>query len=732
MTRTMLLATVALTALAPPLMAETRDRGLIAIPTEEGIYLGWRLFRDEVTGARTDTLTGPTFTVLRDGDPVAEVSDSTNFLDTEGDADSRYAIRTGDVTTADAAPWDAAYLSIPLDPPADGVTPAGNAYTYAANDASVGDLDGDGVLDIVLKWDPSNSRDVSQKGYTGLVYLDAYKLDGTRLWRMDLGPNIRAGAHYTQFVVADFDGNGRAEVMLKTAPGSRDGTGAFIPVLPGDVAAGVTDADDYRLSAEGYRDHLATMFADWTIHPEVTSGRWPATVEEALGREPTFDSPLSPADAVALADWFISDYAPARSERNVLTEFEGFIVSGPEYLSVFDGATGAELGTVAYTPGRGDDGLMWGDYAMSRIEPANRVDRFLAVPAYLDGPQAVPSGIFARGYYTRSTLAAYDWDGSALALRWFADSGHVPMDNPFNAAPHMLPGTDPDMGTLANQGFHFMSAADVDGDGAQEIVYGGATIDNDGTLLYSTFAALPEGSANPGAVMPLGHGDAMHVTDIDPSRPGLEIYTVHENGPNAPYGSVLRDAATGDVIWGEYTGVDTGRGMIGDIRPDVPGMEIWASRPGAGADPDALLRDVSGAAVQGALPGTNQSIWWAPDMTRQIVTGAGDEDAALTDGAGNVLVRFDDTRTNNGTKGNPALVADIFGDWREEIVLRSADSTELRIYTPTTPTDRLLYTLRDDPQYRMGVAGQQTTYNQPSYPAFYIGSDLDLTTVPLD
>lgn len=732
MTRTMLLATVALGALAAPVAAQNPDRGLIAVPVEQGIYLGWQLFRAEVTGATPDSLTGPTFTLLRDGEPIAEIADSTNYIDPDGTADSRYAIRTGDETTPEVAPWDAAYLSIPLDPPPEGVTPSGDSYSYVANDASVGDLDGDGVLDIVLKWDPTNSRDVSLRGYTGHAYLDAYKLDGTRLWRMDLGPNIRAGAHYTQFVVADFDGNGRAEVMLKTAPGSRDGTGAFVPVLPEDAAAGVRDDDDYRLSASGYRDHLATMFEGWTDHPEVTSGRWPATVEQALGREPAFDSPLSRGDAEALADWFITDHAPARSDRNRLDEFEGFVVHGPEYLSVFDGATGAELDTVAYTPPRGDDGLMWGDYAMSRIEPANRVDRFLAVPAYLDGPDQSASGIFARGYYTRSTLVAYDWDGSALSLRWFADSGHVPMDNPFDASPHGQPGSDPVMGVIANQGFHYMSPADVDGDGAQEIIYGGATIDHDGSLLYSTFATLPEGSANPGAKVPLGHGDAMHVTDIDPSRPGLEIYTVHENGRHGPYGHVLRDAATGEVLWGEYTGLDTGRGMIGDIRPDIPGMQLWASRPGAAEDGDAMLRDVTGAPVEGTLPGTNQSAWWAPDMTRQILTGAGDEEPALTDGAGNVLVRFEGTRSNNGTKGNPSLVADILGDWREEILLRSADSTELRIYTATGLTDRLLYTLRDDPQYRMGVASQQTSYNQPAYPAFYIGSDLDFRTVPLD
>ncbi|MEV6495773.1 hypothetical protein AB0M20_45220, partial [Actinoplanes sp. NPDC051633] len=357
---------------------------------------------------------------------------------------------------------------------------------------SVGDVDGDGRYEYVVKWDPSNSKDVSQVGYTGNVYVDTYELDGRLRYRVDLGVNIRAGAHYTQFLVYDFDGDGRAEIMMKTAPGTkvtRGGHDRYVTMPREDVRAGYSHTDDYRMSAADYYRHVVEMFLGWHRHPEVVAGRWPATVEEALGRAPTYPYPLSRTDAEALTDYFMDVYAPARSARNNLRAFAGFIVDGPEYLTVFEGATGRELQTVRYRPGRHDDGLMWGDYAMARIEPGNRVDRFLAGVAYLDGRH--PSAVFARGYYTRSTMVAYRWNGRRLVEDWYVDSGWTPMTNPFNDAPHGRDGTDPSFATITTQGFHSLSAADVDADGRQEIVYGSATIDDDGSLLYSSFDVLP-------------------------------------------------------------------------------------------------------------------------------------------------------------------------------------------------------------------------------------------------
>lgn len=720
---------------------EALDRGLVALSTPGGIHLSWRLLKSEAYGASETGLTGADFAIYRDGKKIALVTDSTNFADAGGTAASSYQVapvlggREGTRSTA-ITPRGQAAIDIPLTVPAGGTTPAGEAYTYSANDVSVGDVDGDGAYEYVVKWDPSNSKDVSQVGYTGPVFIDTYELDGTLLNRIELGVNIRAGAHYTQFLVYDFDGDGKSETILKTAPGTKsvryraDGSVArekYITMPREDRRAGYSHDDDYRMSAADYRAHLVEVFRGWSEREEVVSGQWPATLEEAFGAPVTHDYPLSQQSAEELVDYFIDVYAPSRSARNVLRAFEGFIVDGPEYLTVFDGATGAELETVRYEPGRGDDGLLWGDYAMSRIEPGNRVDRFLSGVAYLDGTH--PSAVFARGYYTRSTVATYDWDGRHLQQRWFVDSGHVPMTNPFNDGPHGRDGTDPEYGTLTTQGFHSLSAADVDGDGRQEIVYGSATLDDDGGLLYSSFAELPAGSAAPGEQARLGHGDAMHVADIDPARPGLEIFTVHEGATSAPYGTALRDAATGEVIFGAYSGRDTGRGMIGDVRTDVPGMEVWSSMP-AGTEASGLL-SATGDVLSPTNPGTNMSIRWAGDLTTQIVNGAQAVTPTVDDWTRGTLLTASGTLTNNGTKGNPGLVADVLGDWREELLVRTADSSALRMYLSTELTTHKLYTLMHDPQYRVETARQQTTYNQPAYTSFHLASGMDFSRVPL-
>ena len=723
---------------------EQLDRGLVAVETDEGVFLSWRLLASEASGSTDSGVGGPSFAVFRDGEHVATVDDSTNYADPDGTATSAYSVAPSwhDVVgehSAEASAWADGYYDLPLTKPADGVTPTGEAFTYSANDASVADVDGDGAYEFIVKWDPSNSKDVSQKGYTGTVYLDTYELDGTLLNRIDLGVNIRAGAHYTQFMVYDFDGDGRAETMLKTAPGTKsitygDGGSAederYVTMPQSDLDAGYSHDDDYRMSAADYREYLIGVFQDWTEHPEVVAGNWPTTLEEAWGIPVAHEYPLSEESATELADYFIDVYAPGRSGRNDLTTFDGFVITGPEYLTVFDSATGEELETVPYDPPRGDDGLIWGDYAYSRIEPGNRVDRFLAGVAYLDGQH--PSAIFARGYYTRSTIAAYDWDGEELSQRWFVDSGHAPMSNPFNDSPHGVEGTDPEFGTLTTQGFHSLSAADVDGDGKHEIVYGSATIDHDGSLLYSSYDVLPEGSGAPGEFVKLGHGDAMHVTDIDPSRPGQEIWTVHEGGAWAPYGSVLRDAATGEILFGAYSGRDTGRGMIGDVRSDIDGIELWASMPG-GTDASGLL-SATGAQLESGTPGTNQSIRWAADLTTQIVNGAQttvNVTPTIDDWTRGTLLSADGTAANNWTKGNPSLVADVLGDWREELLVRTLDSDALRIYTSTEVTEHKLPTLMHDVQYRAEVARQNTTYNQPSYTSYYLASDMDFGQVAL-
>lgn len=711
---------------------EYLDRGLAAVVKGNGVFLSWRLLGNEVTGYSSTGLTGTNFNLYRDGTKIATIDDSTNYLDNTGTSASHYyvaAVVNGKEVdkSATVTPWGSGYYDLNLKKPADGVTPKGENYTYKANDMSVGDVDGDGQYEYFVKWDPSNSKDVSQKGYTGNVYVDCYKFDGTLLYRIDLGVNIRAGAHYTQFMVYDFDGDGKSEMMFKTAPGTKvskydaqgNVTSTNYITMPGeDIAKGYANTDDYRLSTQGYYDHVVNMFMNWDKHPEVLNGSWPKTLEECFGIAKKYSYPLSEGDAKLLADYFIDVYAPSRSANNKLREFEGFIVDGPEYLSVFEGATGKEMETIHYKPGREDDGLMWGDYALGRIEPANRVDRFLAGVSYLDGQN--PYAIIARGYYTRSTIVSYRWNGKHLEEYWFVDSGWVKMTNPFNDTPHGRAGSNPAYATLTTQGAHSLTSADVDGDGKQEIVYGSSTIDHDGKLLYSSGDTIASGP-NTGTFAYLGHGDALHVTDINPDRPGLEIFMVHEGATSVPYGYSFRDAKTGETIYGAYTGKDTGRGMIGDVDTSKRGIETWAT----------ALRMADGTTLGTSMPGTNMSIKWLGNMTTQIVNGADGSTPTIDVWGGARALTASGTTTNNSTKGNPSLVADIFGDWREELLVRKTDSSAIRIYMSTDVTNHKIYTLMHDPQYRAEIARQNTAYNQPAYTSFYFASDTDWSKVPI-
>ncbi len=603
---------------APVRQVEYLDRAPVAVTTEDGVYVGWRML-----GLDAESIG---FHVYRDGDRITEtpITGSTNLLDAEGTSASKYRVTAlidqREVTvTEEFTPWGDQSLDIPLQRPAGGTTPTGETYEYEANDASVGDLDGDGEYEIILKWNPTNAKDNSRSGYTGNVYLDAYKLDGTRLWQIDLGRNIRAGAHYTQFQVFDYDGDGRAEIAMKTADATVDGAGTVI----GDAAA----------------DHRTTS---------------------------------------------------------------GTILTGPEYLTVFEGTTGAALDSIDYVPARGTLSS-WGDTS------GNRMDRFLAGTAYLDGEN--PSMIFSRGYYTKTYIAAFDFVDGKIQERWLFDSTKA--GNQF-----------------AGQGNHNLSIADVDADGADEIVFGSMTIDSDGTPLYTTG---------------LGHGDAMHVTDHIPFRDGLEVYSVHESMPSSGQrAATMRDAATGEILWSIPGTRDTGRGAAGDIDPTHEGNEAWAiggtykfySKVGS-------LRAADGTDLGTSIPAANFLTWWDGDLLREITDHDYTDPAELATGATPTiskwnweskteerLLTLDGTLTGNGTKGNPALQADLFGDWREELVYRSADHSSLKIFTTTDVTDHRIRTLMHDPVYRLGVAWQNTAYNQPPHTSFFLGEGMTTPLAP--
>jgi rhamnogalacturonan endolyase len=609
-----MIALAALLSVAAPAqrVMEKLGRGVVAMhSSEKEVYVGWRLLGTDPSSVA--------FNLYRSTAGKAPVklnkqllSKTTDFIDTTFDPgqSNSYTVRAviagkeqpaGRPFTLPANAPVRQYLEIPIQQPPGGISPDGRAYTYNANDASVADLDGDGEYEIVLKWDPSNSKDNSFAGYSGPTIFDAYRMDGTRLWRINLGRNIRSGAHYTSFLAYDFDGDGRAEVAIRTADGTIDGAGKVI----GDPNA----------------------------------------------------------------DWVSKTPGPTL----------GKILTGPEYLTIFDGFTGAALATRPYTPERGDIGA-WGGVGGNCGDDAtgNRVDRFLAAVAYLDGKH--PSLVFTRGYYGRTVLAAWDWRNKELTQRWVFDSAK------------------PGLEAFSGQGNHNLSVADVDGDGKDDIIFGSMVVNSNGTGRFSTG---------------FRHGDALHVGRFDPSIPDLLVFGIHENNgrgcPSSP-GKALYNARTGEVIWRKDEGVDIGRGMTADIDPRYPGEEMWGG-PGG-------LFSAKGEPIGPAPRTVNFAVWWDADPLRELLDSNWIAKWDWKTGALNRLLTAEGCVSNNGSKSTPALSGDIFGDWREEVMWRTADNHALRIYSTTIPAVNRIVTLMHDPQYRMAIAWQNVGYNQPPHLSF--------------
>lgn len=630
---------------------EKLDRGLIAIKTDGGVYLSWRLFdsEDNIFGSADKNVS---FNVYRDGKKISEVATKTNYVDST--VGTNYSVAPvmndfeGDKCDA-VTVNENSYFDIPLSKPDDETIydPSGNelaTYSFFPADCSTGDVDGDGEYEIIVKW-TSSEHDVGSPGdpaYSGTVHLAAYKLDGTKLWKNDiaLGKNVYSSAHTLQFLVYDFDGDGKSEVMCQTSLGSKDGQGKYVS------NAAQTDEE-----------------------------------------------------IKAITD-----------EENSTADYRGYgrITEGKEFLTVFNGETGVAMDTINLPTTRGsENGVDYGD------DFGNRSNRFVSDVAYLDGEK--PYAIYLRGYYfgrngkQRTSIAGISWDGTALSPTYRFDT-QKGQEGYFDGAYQYV-----------GNGNHNCTVADVDNDGKDEFITGALCMevndDNEFRPKWCTY---------------LQHGDALHIGNYDPTHTGFEFFTVHEDsGTNSlsgnditlDFGMSVIDAETGNIMFHEGASADTGRGVMANVGAGGY-YQIWSAKNSARQSNGGTDFTTATSLTGRNTPSMNFRIFWDGDLYDNLLDGAN-----ITDWNGrNMSNIFSagnyDCVSINGTKANPSLQADLFGDWREEVVYPTSDGTALRVFSTTDTTDYKIKTLMQDPVYRSGVAAEQTAYNQPPHVGFYMGKEV--------
>ena len=629
---------------------EKLNRAPVAVKASNGILVSWRSLNTDKENT--------TFSVYRDGEKIASsISNKTNFLDKAGKEGNVYTVETevgGEVVeTVNTTAWNNMCKSIKVKRPA----PTKDASAeltgyYFPDDASVGDVDGDGQYEIILKWFPDNQRDSGKEGKASPTYMGCYKMDGKALWEnyINFGHNIRSGNHTMQFVVYDFDGDGKAEIICRTAAGTTDAKGKYVSKASTDANILATDNSKTYQNSKGY------------------------------------------------------------------------VTGGEEFLSVFNGETGEVMQTIWYRPNRGLEdtptkmGVLsssWGD------SYGGRAERFNAAVAYLDGMDGRPSAIMQRGYYTQCYIWAVNWDGSNLTTKWL-HRGTT------KTAWSVIDGNGATTATGSGQssyaqGVHGISVGDIDGDGCDEIVTGSATIDHDGKLLCSTGK---------------GHGDAIHLADLCPDIPGLEVMMPHEE---RPFGYDVHKAADGTFLANGTSEKDNGRGLAADFIPSHKGSEFWS------AANNNMYACENGAVLATSKPDCNFRIYWTGDPFDQTFDGRYDSDTYKSsprirawNTAGKKIVdvvsfaSHGSPQTCNTTKATPCLQADILGDWREEIIMykyednRNASDMTLMIFSTPEPTNYKVNCLMQDHLYRMGVAWQNSSYNQPPHLGYSLAEALGI------
>ena len=584
---------------------ESLDRGVIAINQGGGkVYVGWRMFGLDPgsIGFNVYRATAGAAAVKLNTLPITATTD---YVDSGADVTKSNAYQVAPVVGGVEQDASAAY-TLPANAPAQqylSIPLRDGGLNYAQ--ANVGDLDGDGQYELVVKWSKSANVDPgSHTTATATVYVDAYKLNGTFLWRVDLGWNLESGSDFTPLLVYDVDGDGKAEVITKTAEGTIDGTG---------VTIGDTDGDgktDYRNS-------------------------------------------------------------------------DGRVLSGPEFMSIYRGTDGKELiRTNWIARGSVSD---WGD------STGNRSCRQQMGIAYLDG--AHPSIIMSRGVYAYQVVQAWDYRGGALSKLWAWDNGGKGQSGEWYSSAQCL------------------RMGDANGDGYDEVLKGPLALDHTGKTLWDEKLIK-------------GHGDFFHIGILNPARSGLQIFRVLEAAQDN--GVAMLDAATGTVLWGKTIAGDASRGYASHIDSRQKGAQCWA-----GQINDDLLNYDGTVICNGTSPSKGDHwapIWWEGGMTRSITDEFSGNDGVHINrwnGASCSLTEL--MKTGSGTRITQTI-ADILGDWREELVIGLPN--EIRVYTTTIPATGRLYTLMHNPMYRLNV-GQSAQRNfGTSLPDYYLGTGMSTPPAP--
>lgn len=600
------------------------DRGLVAVPASSGNLVSWRIFAEEYYGV--------TYNLYANGSLLKSGLTASDFNHTGGSSTTKYQVAAvvkgvEQEKSAEVTRWNNGYLQFPVAKVQDR---NGNDVTsqYIINDISLGDVDGDGVAEFIVK--RNYTGDIRNSANTTCFHhYECYNLKGERLWWIDLGPNMMAGPdEQWDMVFFDWDRDGRAEGLMRGADNM------IFHTAQGDVNIG-------NMSYVAPRDEYT---------------------------------------------------------RN-----------GNEYLLYINGLTGVPYGcdasTGKFTPmtyplprfeaGETDYEAAWG-----KNDTGHRSCKHYFGAPFLDGRN--PSIFLGRGCYTRHKMCALDVDPAThtLTQRWRWDN-----NGGWN---------DPWFGN----GYHNFGIADVDEDGRDEIVFGSMIIDDNGKGLSTTG---------------LGHGDAQHCGDFDPYRKGLEFFACNEDEPNMNY----RNATTSKIYYRSKGTTDDGRGLMGNFSNTFPGcMGRSVNSPLISSVADKELTGSGVPSTSGTNDGLfwshlNQRIYWTGDLVEGILDSPGTEkEAVVWTTAGGRVFQSSGCALNNDSKNNPCALADIIGDWREEIVVRTGDNAYVRIYTTPIYTQYRIPTLWHDHQYRNSMVWQCVGYNQPPHKSFFLGALEGITVAP--